>query len=95
MRIISQDNRKDVPYEQYSFKFGWSDDYSQLYINAKNMSGQSERMATYSSEEKAIKAMEMLHKTYGNYLETKSNNYYFAFDYPKVFQFPQDDEIEV
>ena len=100
MRIISQDGEFDLPYEEttlqafYSGKviaFPLSDLASDDFIP----------MATYSSKEKSIKAMEMCREKYlsrmeldggydvvhGCYVQT---NYWVL---PKVFQFPADDEI--
>lgn len=89
MRIISQDGCDDVPYEQavvacldrtvvaYPLNDLGSSDYIQL--------------ASYSTEEKAIKAMEMCRKKYLDF-ETYGTNM-FPFESPKAFQFPADDEI--
>ncbi len=65
MRIISQDGTIDIPYDKVviqRFK-------SEIYFLNKNLTGvegvvEDMRIAEYSSKEKAIKAMEMLHKAY-------------------------------
>lgn len=87
MRIISQDGCCDIPYEQavvahldrtvvaYPLNDLGSSDYIQL--------------ASYSTEEKAIKAMEMCREKY-QCIFTKGN---CMLDHPKVFRFPADDEI--
>jgi hypothetical protein len=57
----------------------------------------------YSSKEKAIKVLDMIQKEYGtHYYGTggpmATSNFYippFGFDPPKVFQMPQDSEVEV
>ena len=99
MRIISQDGCYDMPYEQavvacldrtvvaYPLNDLGSSDYIQL--------------ASYSTEEKAIKAMEMCRVEYGKYYSVSGGTNAFTgvtiqpgvFMYPKVFQFPADDEI--
>ena len=53
-------------------------------------------MGNYSTEEKAFKSMEILREKYLLYKSaTNEKSFYEFFDNPKVFQFPQDDEIEV
>ena len=65
MRIISQDRTIDVPYEQCVIqRFR-----EKIYFLNKNLTGVEElvndmEMASYSTEEKAIKAMKMLRETY-------------------------------
>ena len=85
MRLVSWDGRRDVSYEN-----------CHLVINPKTfeieaITGNTNFepvMGIYSTEDKALKAMEMLRK---EYLET-------VYDYrtkPKVFKFPVDEEVEV
>lgn len=58
-------------------------------------------LGTYSTEEKAIKALDMIQKEYEKYIYScggalaTSNEYVQAFGFipPKVFQMPQDDEV--
>ena len=99
MRIISQDGCYDISYEQavvacldrtvvaYPLNDLESSDYIQL--------------ASYSTEEKAIKAMEMCREKYLSRMELDGGydivhkcyvqpNYWVL---PKVFQFPADDKI--
>lgn len=65
MRVISQDGTIDMPYEEViiqRFK-------SRIYFLNKNLTGVESlsddmQIAEYSTEEKAIKAMEMLRETY-------------------------------
>lgn len=108
MRIISQNGTIDMPYEEViiqRFK-------SRIYFLNKNLTGVESlsddmRIAEYSTEEKAIKAMEMLREVYAGMPIVIQN-----VNTPKgtlktlevvqgcgtsniVFQFPQDDEIEV
>ena len=97
MRIISQDGTIDIPYEQcviQRFK-------TEIYFLNKNLTGVEQlvsdmEIATYSTEEKAVKSMEMLREKYLLYKSaTNEKSFYEFFDNSKVFQFPQDDEIEV
>ena len=96
MRIISQDGTIDVPYEQcviQRFK-------EKIYFLNKNLTGVEQlvsdmEIATYSTEEKAQKAMEMLLNVYLDYEKGMSTEYWFAFNFPKVFQFPKDEDVEV
>ena len=91
MRIISQDGTLDVPYENvvlYQERKEIMCIFSGIYIG--------EKIAQYSTEEKAEKAMEMLREKYKDYAKaTNKSNFFTMFDYPKVFQFPQDEDVEV
>lgn len=65
MRVISQDGTVDVPYEQVVIQcFN-----REIYFLNKNLTGvdsliEDIKMASYSTEEKALKAMEMLRGAY-------------------------------
>lgn len=89
MRLISQDGTFDVPYDQVVIQ-RYSDG---IYWLNKNLigveSGISEdfKIASYSSEKKAIKVMEMLRGKYKNFTFYKEELPYF--------RFPKDDEVEV
>ena len=89
MRIISQSGRIDIPYEVAVVYV----EYESIIVKVGD-----ERyvMGNYSTEEKAVKSMEMLREKYLLYKSaTNEKSFYEFFDNPKVFQFPQDDEIEV
>ena len=103
MRVISQDGTIDVPYECYTI-WCYKDQYLDIYHIACDCGDEAyRRLAEYSTKEKAIKAMEMLRDTYLSRMELDGgydvvNGCYVQPNYwvlPKVFQFPQDDEIEV
>lgn len=83
MRVISQDGMIDVPYEISAFSFGHKVDMSEfnIYIRSKFLDEKPCIIATYSTKEKAMKAMEMLRNTYK--------------DIQIIFQFPKDEEVEV
>lgn len=91
MRIISQGGKIDLPYEQISISIDCDDE--RTIIAYAVSSGTIWELAEYSKKEKAEKAMEMLRTEYGNYKQAKSSEYYFAFNYPKVFRFPPDSEV--
>lgn len=86
MRVISQDGTIDVPYEQVVIRrFN-----RVIYFLNKNLTGVESvindiEMASYSTEEKAKKAMEMLRNKYMEYTST---------NYLKIFQFPAEEELE-
>lgn len=104
MRVISQDGTIDVPYELTSIQL-----VSKTTIVAEGSyfgSSSNDNFVTaaeYSTEEKAIKAMEMLREKYLQYISLQGGESAFVeavfqpnyWVLPKVFQFPQDDEIEV
>lgn len=89
MRVISQDGTTDVPYENVVL---YQDEkeimciFSGIYIGRK--------LAQYSTEAKALKAMKMLREAFfeNKHEETCREGIYY---YSPCFQFPQDDEIEV
>lgn len=68
MRVISQNGKSDIPYENFIFSIvGNGNGYS--IIATKNIAESPEvfvnsLIATYSTEEKAKKAMEMLREAY-------------------------------
>lgn len=93
MRVISQDGTIDMPYEEViiqRFK-------SRIYFLNKNLTGieslsDDVQIAEYSTEAKALKAMEMLREAWINEAIEFTHGIYHR---NIVFQFPQDDEIEV
>lgn len=94
MRIISQDGRVDLPYEQVAVQIN---NLNKKVIIAYPIHVAGEppwTIAKYSTKEKAEEVMKMLREGYRNYQTTRSRDgYYFAFDYPKVFRFPPDSEV--
>lgn len=93
MRIISQDGRFDLPYELVAIS---THAINRGQVIAKPLTNADRLfcvMGEYSTEEKAEKAMEELRMEYGNYKQAKSSEYYFAFNYPKVFRFPKDSGV--
>ena len=106
MRVISQDGTIDVPYDNSSLTMpsGKYKDVEVAYIYCYNSSSPNgTKLAEYSTKARAIKAMEMLREAYESRMELDGGydsvhkcyvqpNFWVL---PKVFQFPQDDEIEV
>lgn len=122
MRVISQDGTIDVPYETVVIQRLEED----VYFLNRNLTGVEDlisdiRLAKYSTEAKAIKAMEMLREAYvgmpivmqnvdvsedaakeferlkkcGIMAQTENQPSKVDFINNAVFQFPQDDEVEV
>lgn len=110
MRIISQDETIDVPYEMVVIQRFEED----VYFLNRNLTGVEDlvsdiRLAKYSTEAKAIKAMKMLKEHYSLLLfmkliagTAKYESFIKSFtedDFIKAvteyFQFPKDDEVEV
>lgn len=85
MRIVSQDGHYDIPYAQAVLSRGDKTIYADA-VNVENII-----MASYSSEEKAVKAMEMCRWKYLRCQKVGTNM--VAFNPPKVFQFPADEEV--
>ncbi len=101
MRIISQDKEFDLPYEETTIQafdngtlaaFSLTDLESDAFIT----------IAKYSTEEKAIEAMEMCREKYLSRMELNGgydivNGCYVQPNYwvlPKVFQFPKEEELQ-
>ena len=87
MRVISQHGNVDLPYEQIAVCHAMESVIA-LYNGEKYILGK------YSSKEKSYKAMEMLRKAYiGMPITIYPSKMVFTNN--AIFQFPQDDEIEV
>ena len=115
MRVISQDGTIDIPYELSAVTIGHKVDLSKFNINirSKLLDERPCIVATYSTEEKAYKAMEMLREQYGKlevmkvlasgtaeYMEKalatdEMIKHYNTYCDMNVFQFPQDEDVEV
>ena len=85
MRVISQHGNVDLPYEQIVVCHAMESVIA-LYNGEKYVLGE------YSSKEKSYKAMEMLRGAWINEAIEFTHGIYHR---NIVFQFPQDDEIEV
>lgn len=97
MRLISQDGKIDVSYEQVAIEIEDNSIYcGYSSIVTRHCTGR--RFAEYSSNEKALKAMEMLREEY-DYVRTFETICNGSSNYPNlpsyIFQFPKDEEIEV
>lgn len=110
MRVISQNGKSDIPYEYFVFSIvGNGNGYS--VIATKNIAEPPEGImnsifATYSTKEKAIKAVKILRKVYENnvfYHCTASSKRFeevqsilseeqFQKATTEYFQFPKDDD---
>lgn len=101
MRIISQNGKCDYPYDMVIIKR-----YKNMIFAITNLMadvGSSVEMATYSTSEKADKAMELLHEKFLSYMQLQGGiglmqgsgfvapNMWVL---PKIFKFPSDEEIE-
>lgn len=123
MRVISQDGTKDFPYDSSSASVYAGCINGRIYVRMQLCGGYDDSVdvADYSTKEKALKAMEMLRKTYismpivmqnvdvsedlakeferlkkcGVMVKTENQPSRVDFINNAVFQFPQDDEIEV
>ena len=109
MRVISQDGTIDMPYDSVIIqRFG-----REIYFLNKNLIGVEQLVsdmdiATYSTEEKAKKAMEMLRIAYENnefYHHISNSEHFTEFTQAlseemfkkatsEYFQFPAEEELE-
>lgn len=101
MRIISQDKEFDLPYEETTIRaFGDGTVVAFSLIDLE--SNGFIVMAKYSTKEKAIKAMEMCRHEYGKVFSFKGGvipitgvmTQSVLFTYPKVFQFPKEEDVK-
>ena len=106
MRVISQHGNVDLPYEQIVVRSEME------YVMAVHKEKEYV-LGKYSSDDKAVKAMEMLREQYGKlevmkvlasgtaeYMEKslatdEMIKHYNTYCDMNVFQFPQDDDVEV
>lgn len=123
MRVISQDGTKDFPYDSSSVSIYVGCVNGRIYVRMQLCGGYDDSVdvADYSTKAKALKAMEMLRKTYvgmpivmqnvdvsedvvkefeglkkcGVIVQAENQPSKVDFINNAVFQFPQDDEIEV
>ena len=93
MRVISQDGKKDFPYD-CSLVFIYEGCINgRVYVRMQLHGYEDiENVADYSTKEKAIKAMEMLREAWINETPEFEDGIYHR---NIIFQFPQDNEIEV
>lgn len=122
MRVISQDGKTDIRYENFAFGITLDN----CIVASRNLVASPQellcgKMAKYSSKEKALKAMEILREAYigmpivmqnvdisedlateferlkkcGVMVQAENQPSKVDFINNAVFQFPQDDEIEV
>ena len=95
MRVISQDGTIDIPYDSVIIqRFG-----REIYFLNKNLIGVEQLVsdmdiATYSTEEKAQKAMEMLQNDYYDHVAEKTYHEGAYYIHP-YFRFPKDEDVEV
>ena len=93
MRIISQDGTIDVPYEQVIIQ-----QYKgKIYFLNKNLTGVEQlvsdmEIASYSTEEKAKKAIDMLHNDYYEHEIERIYHEGNQYIHP-IFQFPEDEDL--
>lgn len=94
MRIISQNGRVNLPYEQVAVAIDTTDKVMIIAYAVNSDDGTFWNLAEYSTKEKAEEVMKMLRTGYSDYQQAKSRDgYSFAFNYPKVFRFPPDSEV--
>lgn len=111
MRVISQDGTIDMPYEEALITLGCSGDKREYHINGHLIyqeGSSSVKIATYSTEEKAKKAMKMIRIVYENnefYHHTANSEHFTEFTKAlseemfkkatsEYFQFPTEEELE-
>lgn len=106
MRIISQNGLLDVPYELIAISPYSGNMATIIGTFPGNDLGKGDRiyiLGEYSTEEKAIKAMEMCREKYLSRRELDGgydtvNGCYVQPNYwvlPKVFRFPKDEEVQI
>jgi hypothetical protein len=98
MRVISQSGMFDFPYEQIAV---YRND-NNVFCRFSNVERYANLLGSYSTEEKAEKAMEMLHKNYIGmsvdfYKDKKGGILYHRRKETEtnIFQFPKDEDVEV
>ena len=77
MRLISQDGKGDMPYENFIFRACGGD----IVASRDILTNEKQIVARYSTEDKALKVMEML----------REKNFWDK----DVFKFPANEDVEV
>lgn len=103
MRLISQDGLIDVSYENILLNLYDGDRAVAIKAYDSVSDNDFVIMGVYETVAKAEKVMKMVRDKYAEYLHTDGGtlatvNFYVqpnVWNIPKVFQFPQDDEVEV
>lgn len=94
MRVISQNGKVDLPYEQVAVAIDTTDTVMIIAYAVNSDDDTIWNLAEYSTKEKAEEVMKMMRTGYSDYQQAKSRDgYSFAFNYPKVFRFPPDSEV--
>lgn len=98
MRVISQDGTFDMPYEMSII---WCEDDGAVFLQPIGETGEYRNFATYSTEEKAKKAMEELRYAYMCRSLLKMGqtppdgiDEKLTMGLSGVFQFPAEEELE-
>lgn len=88
MIIRSQDKRKIIPLNQPV--------YIETVANEWAISTERYFLGTYSTEEKAIKVLDMIQNKYFEHMTLEQNGTIMGIlEKPKVFQMPSDEDVEV
>lgn len=88
MRVISQDGTFDMPYEMSII---WCEDDGAVFLQPIGETGEYRNFATYSTEEKAKKAMGMLRDAWINETVEFEDGICHR---NIIFQFPKEEELE-
>ena len=98
MRVISQDGTIDIPYEM---SIVWCEDSGAVLLQPIGETGEYQTFAKYSTEEKAMKAMEELRYAYICHSLVKMGqtppdgiDEKLTMGLSGVFQFPAEEELE-
>ena len=94
MRLISQDGRIDIDYQNYDLVIS-EDGYAIEAVNVYNPKFRY-RMAEYSTTSEAFKVMKSIQRYYGKWQEFGDNNSVTLnrFIPPKVFTFPNQKAVK-
>ena len=97
MRLISQDGLVDVNYENVGLRIGEEQGVNGVFIYAYSEMMKPTQIAWYSTKDKARQVFEELQKKFLKYASITNHDigYRAAFDYPKVFQFPRSEDVDV
>ena len=89
MRIISQDGNIDIDYDHVAVEV------TGVKINGYDYNGSVYHLAKYRTSEQVAEEMERLHLTYiKQHKVTTKTGAAFQENYPKVFKFRTDEEVE-
>ena len=89
MIIVSQDKTRILNFDNVVVIF-FKNENEKFAIYADTNTEQNVHMGNYEEKERAKEVLEEIVNKYAEYKEARSEEFYFAIDYPKVYKMPEE-----